>query len=98
MTRPLVGSVMRREHLEQRALAGAVAADDAQHLALLHLEIYVLQGPEFFDRVALHDLPAAHHIHRLSRGIAQLLANDVSQCRVAMRAAALPTVADQVAL
>ena len=28
-----------REHLQQRALAGAVAADDAQRLAVLDLEI-----------------------------------------------------------
>ena len=37
-TRPSVGSVMRREDLEQRALARAVAADDAERLARLDLE------------------------------------------------------------
>ena len=33
--RPSVGSVIRDEDLQQRALAGAVAADDADHLAFL---------------------------------------------------------------
>ena len=35
-----------RQDLEQRALAGAVAADDAEGLALLDLERHVAQGPE----------------------------------------------------
>ena len=35
-----------RQDLEQRALAGAVAADDADDLALLDLERHVLQRPE----------------------------------------------------
>ena len=35
-----------REDLEQRALAGAVAADDADHFTAVHLEAHVLQGPE----------------------------------------------------
>ena len=33
------------EDFEQRALAGAVAADDADHFALGHLERHVLQSP-----------------------------------------------------
>ena len=37
---------MWREDLEQRALAGAVAADDAQRLAVLDLEVDVPQRPE----------------------------------------------------
>ena len=45
-TRPSVGSVMRRQDLEQRALAGAVAADDADDFAGLHLERDVAQRPE----------------------------------------------------
>src|SRR5262249_13729486 len=35
-----------RQDLEERALAGAVAADDADQLAAPHLERQVLQGPE----------------------------------------------------
>src|SRR5438094_7302021 len=35
-----------REDLEQRALAGAVAADDTDHFAAVHVEAHVLQGPE----------------------------------------------------
>ena len=43
---PVVGSVIRRQDLQQRALAGPVAADDADHLARLDLEGDVLQRPE----------------------------------------------------
>ena len=35
-----------REDLQQRRLARAVAANDADHLAALHLEGDVAQGPE----------------------------------------------------
>ena len=37
-----------REDLEQRALAGAVAADDADDLAALDFEGDVTEGPEIF--------------------------------------------------
>ena len=37
------------QDLEQRALAGAVAADDADDLALLHLEAHILQRPDAFS-------------------------------------------------
>ena len=45
-TRPSVGSVMRRQNLQQRALAGTVAADDADHFAALDFERDVLQRPD----------------------------------------------------
>ena len=35
-----------REDLQQCALAGAVAADDADHLAALDLEAHILERPE----------------------------------------------------
>ena len=35
-----------REDLEQRALAGAVAADHAEHLAVSYLNRHVPQGPD----------------------------------------------------
>ena len=35
-----------REHLQQRRLAGAVAADDPEHLALLDLERHVAERPD----------------------------------------------------
>ena len=35
-----------REHLQQRPLAGAVAADDADHFARGHLERHVVQRPQ----------------------------------------------------
>ena len=39
-----------RQDLQERGLAGAVAADDAEHLAALNLEAHVLQRPEFLGR------------------------------------------------
>ena len=39
------------EHLEQRALAGAVAADDPERLAVLDLEVDVLERPEILRDV-----------------------------------------------
>ena len=47
---PLGGCGDAREDLEQRALARAVAPDDAHDLAALHLEVDVAQRP---DRVAV---------------------------------------------
>ena len=43
------------EDLQQRALAGAVAADDADDLAALHLEETSLQRPEILGRAAAGD-------------------------------------------
>jgi hypothetical protein len=45
--RPVVGSVMRERILRRVRLAGAVAADDAEDLALFYLEADILEGPEF---------------------------------------------------
>ena len=43
-----------REDFEQGAFAGAIAADDAEDLALANLEADVAQGPEFAtDAVAV---------------------------------------------
>ena len=56
-TRPFVCDAA--EDLQQRALAGAVATNDAKNFALLDLETHVLKRPEFFDLVALNNLSAA---------------------------------------
>ena len=79
------------ENLEQRALAGSIASDDANHLALLHLEAYILQRPEFLDLVALNDLPAVEQIGCLAREIARLASDDVAQRRVALALSGLVT-------
>ena len=72
------------EDLEQRALAGSVAADDADDLALLDLEADILQRPEFLDLVALNDLSAVEEISRLAHEIARLAPNDVTQRRITL--------------
>ena len=47
--RPAVGAAIRVEDLQERRLARAVAADDAEHLPLGHLERDVPQRPELLD-------------------------------------------------
>ncbi len=69
-----------RQDLEQRRLAGAVVADDADDLAALDLEIDVAQRPEFLDLVALDDRAPAQHVgappHQAAGTAHQCLAED----------------------
>ena len=67
------------EDLEQRALAGTVAADDADDLAPLDLEAHILERPEFLDLVALNDLAPAQHVGGLARKILYAMRDDVAQ-------------------
>ena len=53
-----------RQDLQERRLAGAIAPDDAEHLAALDLEAHVLQRPEFLGRLAAHDGAAARRVDR----------------------------------
>ena len=73
---------MRLKILSKRAFAGAVAANDAENLALLDLKAHILERPEFLDLVPLHDLAATNDIGRLARKIADLAPDDVAQRRV----------------
>src|SRR5262245_25989535 len=84
------------QDVEQRALAGAVAADDADDFALLHLEAHILERPELLDLVALHDLPATYEISGLAGETARLAHDGVAQCRMAVALGSL--VANQIAL
>ena len=65
-----------RQDLQQRALARAVAADDAQHLALVQLERHVAQRPDRRHRSAAANaraLAAAQHAERRDqRGVDRL--------------------------
>ena len=74
------------QNLQQRRFAGAVASDDAEHLAALDLEAHILQRPEFLDLVALHDLPAADKIDRLARKIPRLARRSRRAARCSARA------------
>src|SRR4029077_11408583 len=56
--RPRIGSVDTRQQLQQRALAGAVAADDAEELAPLDLEGDSVECAQFAE-VARGERP--HH-------------------------------------
>ena len=68
-TRPSCRLGDAAQDLEQRALAGTVAADDADDLALLDLEAHILERPELLDLVALNDLAPAQHVGGLARKI-----------------------------
>ncbi len=68
-----------RQDLEQRALARAVAADDAEHLAAPHLEVDVAQRP---DRFAPRRAPAPAPQRSAQRGAERL-----PERRVALRGA-----------
>ena len=47
--RPLGGCQGSTDHLQQRALAAAIAADDSQGFPPSHLKAHVPQGPEFTE-------------------------------------------------
>ena len=87
-----------RQDFEQGRFAGTIAADDAEDLALLHLEADILQGPELLDRVALHDLAAVHDIGRLAHRVAQAALHHVAEIRMAVVERPLGAMADEVAL
>ena len=84
------------EDLQQRRFAGAVAADDAEHLAALDLEADILERPELLDRVAGDDGAAARHVGRLAPGVPAHARASTSRKRDV--ALALGLVADQVFL
>ena len=74
-TSPEQGTSPRRlrdaaEDFQKRALAGAVSADDAEHLALLDLEAHIPQRPEFLHLIALNDLPPPDQVSRLACEVA----------------------------
>src|SRR3546814_10376576 len=64
------------QYLEQRGLAGAVVADDADAFALADFEIDILQGPELFDLVAVDDRAAGHEIPCLADPVLRALGHD----------------------
>ena len=86
---------MRERIFSKVDLAGAVAADDAQHLAALDLEAHVLERPEFLDLVARDDGAAARHVRRLAPSIPRAARDHVAQRDIAL---ALGLVADQIFL
>ena len=57
-----------------------------EHLALPHVEIDVVQCPEFFQRVALDDLATAQHVNGLARYVLHFLADDIAKRDVAVLA------------
>ena len=66
------------QDLEQRALAGTVAANDANNFTLLNLEAYVLERPEFLDLIALNDLSPAKQVDCFAHEVAGLATDDVA--------------------
>src|SRR6185437_6589299 len=92
---PLAWLGNAREHLEQRAFAGAVAADDAQHLAALNLEADIPERPELLSGVAADEGATAQHIRRLAPDRPRSPRHDIAQRDIAL---ALCGMADHVFL
>ena len=67
--RALSGLGDARENFQKRALAGAVAADDPNHLAAFDFKAHVLERPEFLGRVAGDDGAASRHVERLAPSV-----------------------------
>ena len=58
------------DDLEERALARAVPADEAERFAVVHLERDGLERPEFFDALAARAVEQPQHLElELGRGI-----------------------------
>ena len=74
------------EYLEQRRFAGSVPPDNSEHLAALHLEAHVAQGPELLNFIALNDLPTTNEIKPLAGKISHLTRDDVTQAQCSARA------------
>src|SRR3546814_10575150 len=70
------------QYLEQRGLAGAVVADDADAFALADFEIDILQGPELFDLVAVDDRAAGLEIPCLADPVLRALGQDRKSTRL----------------
>src|SRR5215472_6896721 len=84
------------QNFQKGALAGAVAADDAQNVALLDLEADILERPEFLNLASLEHLPAASGRKRLARKITDLVSDHISQCRIAFIALGAGRMRDKV--
>src|SRR5262249_4557840 len=84
-----------RQDLQEGRLAGAIAPDDAEHLAALNLEAHVLQRPEFLGRLAAYNGTAARRTDRPFPHIARCPRGNVTQGRIAL---ALDLVANDVFL
>ena len=84
------------EDFEQGALAGAVAPDNAEHLAPADVEADILERPIFLDLVARHELSALQQVEGLAREGARPAADRIAQRGIAL--ARRRPMADQIAL
>src|ERR1700680_5043678 len=84
------------EDLQERALARAIATDDADDLALLDSEDDILERPELIDLVAREDRAPADDVDSLAREIANFTPNDVAQRRVPGAALTVGLVPHQI--
>ncbi len=64
----------------------------------MDLEIDVLERPEFLDDVALYDLLAAKEIDRFAAGAAKPAAEKVAKIGVALNAASLTEMPEEIVL
>src|SRR5262249_49077144 len=86
------------QDLEQSAFSGAVAPDDAYHLALLDLKSNILECPKLLNLIALRNLTTPDKVGRFAREIADLPLNDVAQRRILVLAIHTRSMTEQIAL
>src|SRR5262249_40336068 len=84
-----------RQDFQEGRFAGAVAANDAEHLATLNFKANVLQRPEFLGRLAAYNGAAARRTDRPFPHIARHPRSNVTQGCIAL---ALDLVTDDVFL
>src|SRR5262249_17165009 len=70
------------QHLEKRALSGAVAGNDTNNLTFLDVEAHIPERPELLYFVALDDLTPLEYIDRFTREVASFARNDFAKCIV----------------
>jgi len=85
------------QDLEQRTLAGSIATNDTDGLAVANLEANIPERPEFLDFIALNDLSPMNNIEQLACEIAEFMSDDVPQGRVFEACWLSGPVSDQVA-
>src|SRR5271155_2083581 len=84
------------QNLQKGALAGSVAADDAENLAFPDLKIDIPKRPEFLDLTSLEKLSTASGPDRHAREITDLLSDHIAQRRIPLVASASRLVLDNV--
>ena len=91
-----VGSVMRRQNLQQRRLPAPLRPMMPTYFAPLDIEAHILERPELLYLVAVDKLPAVRQIGGLMHEVLHAARDDVAQRRIALALGG--TVVEEIAL